>query len=41
MSVVELLTTLLERRAFDCRLTPDRALGTVADVEAFLRTVGC
>src|SRR5215472_13126004 len=40
MSFVELLTTLLERRAFDCRLTPDRALGTLAEAEAFLRDRG-
>jgi len=31
---------LLERRAFDCRLTPDRALGTLAEAEAFLRDRG-
>jgi len=37
---VELLMTLLERRAFDCRLTPDRALGTLAEAEAFLRDRG-
>jgi hypothetical protein len=40
MNFVELLTTLLERRAFDCRLTPDRALGTLAEAEAFLRDRG-
>ena len=28
---------LLERRAFDCRLAPDRSLGTLAEAEAFLR----
>ena len=37
---MELLTVLLERRAFDCRLTPDRALGTLAEAEAFLRDRG-
>src|SRR5215472_1758160 len=37
---MELLTTLLERRAFDCRLTSDRALGTLAEAEAFLRDRG-
>lgn len=35
-----LLAELLERRAFDCRLTPDRALGTLAEAEAFLRDRG-
>jgi len=30
---------LLERRAFECRLTPDRALGTLAEAEAFLRAI--
>jgi hypothetical protein len=40
MDLMELLTTLLERRAFDCRLTPDRALGTLAEAEAFLRDRG-
>jgi len=37
---VGLLTALLERRAFDCRLTSDRALGTLAEAEAFLRDRG-
>ena len=37
---MELLTVLLERRAFDCRLTPDRVLGTLAEAEAFLRDRG-
>ena len=37
---MELLTTLLERRAFDCRLTSDRGLGTLAEAEAFLRDRG-
>src|SRR5215470_13530447 len=40
MTIVELLRGLLERRAFDCRLTPDRALGTLAEAEAFLRDRG-
>src|SRR5215467_10570000 len=40
MTIVELLTMLLERRAFDCRLTPDRALDTLAEAEAFLRDRG-
>ena len=35
---MELLRAMLDRRAFDCRLTPDRALGTLA--EAFLRDRG-
>src|SRR5215813_1873903 len=30
------LPGLLERRAFDCRLTPDRALGSLDEAEAFL-----
>src|SRR5215472_2360101 len=40
MTFVELLRSLLDRRAFDCRLTPDRALGTLAEAEAFLRDRG-
>jgi hypothetical protein len=36
MNLMELLTALLERRAFDCRLTSDRALCTFAEAEAFL-----
>src|SRR5215471_16229752 len=40
MTFVELLTMLLERRAFECRLTPDRVLGTFAEAEAFLRGRG-
>jgi hypothetical protein len=36
MGYVESLTDLLQRRAFECRLTGDRALGTLADAEAFL-----
>jgi hypothetical protein len=38
---VESLGELLERRAFDCRLTGDRALGTLAEAEAFCTTAGC
>ncbi|MDX6512623.1 MAG: hypothetical protein QOE36_2127 [Gaiellaceae bacterium] len=34
------LQELRERRAFECRLTPDRALGTLEDAEAFLRDRG-
>jgi hypothetical protein len=34
------LTELLARRAFECRLTPERALGTLAAAEAFLRDRG-
>jgi hypothetical protein len=40
MTVVELLRALLDRRAFDCRLAPDRALGTLAEAETFLRGRG-
>src|SRR5690348_15385043 len=40
MTGVESLRALLERRLFDCRLTPDRALGTLAEAEAFLRDRG-
>jgi len=40
MTFVELLRALLDRRAFECRLTPDRALGTLAEAEAFLRDRG-
>jgi hypothetical protein len=36
MTFVELLRALVDRRLFDCRLTPDRALGTLAEAEAFL-----
>jgi hypothetical protein len=42
------LPGVLDRRAFDCRLTLDRALGTLAEAEVFLqdrglltRTAGC
>jgi hypothetical protein len=34
------LTELQERRAFECRLTPDRALGSVEEADAFLRDRG-
>jgi hypothetical protein len=37
---VESLADLQERRAFECRLTPDRALGTLAEAEAFLQDRG-
>jgi hypothetical protein len=37
---VESLTGLRERRAFECRLTPDRALRSVAEADAFLRDRG-
>lgn len=37
---VEPLGVLLERRAFDCRLTPDRELGTLAEAEEFLHARG-
>lgn len=37
---MESLTELRERRAFECRLTPDRALATLAEAEAFLRDRG-
>src|SRR6476660_2070613 len=37
---VESLTELRERRAFECRLTPDRALGSLEEAEAFLRDRG-
>src|SRR5215471_3658230 len=40
MTFVELLRALLDRRAFECRLTADRALGTLAEAEAFLRDRG-
>jgi hypothetical protein len=38
--IVESLTGVRERRAFMCRLTPDRALRSVAEAEAFLRDRG-
>src|SRR5689334_25340008 len=34
------LTELQERRAFQCRLTPDRALGSVEEADGFLRDRG-
>jgi hypothetical protein len=34
---VESLANLRERRAFECRLTPDRALESLQEAEAFLR----
>jgi hypothetical protein len=34
---MESLAELRERRAFECRLTPDRALGSLDQAEAFLR----
>jgi hypothetical protein len=37
---VESLTEARERRAFCCRLTPDRALRSLAEAEAFLRDRG-
>src|SRR5436190_1485550 len=40
MTFVESLRALLDRRLFDCRLTPDRALGTLAEAEAFRRGRG-
>jgi len=40
MGGVESLTDLLRRREFECRLTPDRALRTLADAEAFLHGRG-
>jgi hypothetical protein len=37
---MESLAGLLERRAFECRLTPDRALGSLDESAAFLRDRG-
>lgn len=37
---MESLAGLLERRAFECRLTPDRALRDLPEAEAFLRDRG-
>src|SRR6266516_5916411 len=37
---VESLTELRERRAFQCRLTPGRALGSLEEADAFLRDRG-
>jgi hypothetical protein len=39
-SSVGRLEELQERRAYECRLTPDRALDTLDDAEAFLRDRG-
>ena len=36
MTASPTLDELHERRAFDCRLTPDRALGSLDEAEAFL-----
>ena len=38
--MVATLQELQERRAFECRLTPDRALETLDDAEEFLRARG-
>jgi hypothetical protein len=38
--VASLVSELEERRAQACRLTPDRALGSLADAEAFVRDRG-
>ena len=37
---MEPLAEQLRRRAFECRLTPDRALGSLDEAEAFLRDRG-
>ncbi len=37
---MESLTALRERRTFECRLTPDRALRSVGEADAFLRDRG-
>jgi hypothetical protein len=37
---VESLARLREQRAFCCRLSPDRALGSVEEADAFLRDRG-
>ena len=37
---MESLAALLERRVFECRLSPDRALGSLDEAEAFLRGRG-
>jgi len=37
---MESLAELLERRAFECRLTPDRALESITEADAFLRDRG-
>src|SRR5215831_4888135 len=40
MTRVESLAELRDRRAFECRLTPERALGSVEEADAFLRERG-
>jgi hypothetical protein len=40
MEAVEPLAEQLRRRAFECRLTPDWALETLAEAEAFLQDRG-
>ena len=37
---MESLAALRERRAYECRLTPDRALGSLDEAEGFLRDRG-
>jgi hypothetical protein len=37
---VESLTRLREQRAFLCRLSPDRALGSVEEADTFLQDRG-
>jgi hypothetical protein len=37
VEVVEPVADLLRRREFECRLTPDRALGSLQEAESFLR----
>ena len=37
---METLAELEERRAYECRLTPDRALESLDDAEAFLQERG-
>jgi len=37
IGLMESLSELRERRAFECRLTPDRALGSLDEAEEFLR----
>jgi hypothetical protein len=37
---VESLAALRERRAYECRLTADRALGSLDEAEGFLRDRG-
>ena len=40
MTAVESLAELRERRAFECRLTPDRALASLAEADDFARERG-